>query len=353
MNILSNDKKFKIKSNQTDINFYVSNNKNNNFFALSNDINLNSFKKKNFFDDFLKEKTLINKMKFSQNIEKNIDYNFDFNSEKSNKKNTFITSFDNNNNNNIKFSNSPKINSVNINENLISQITNEIKKYEIVKKKPKIKNNNNSFNSNSYVFFDKNSNKNFINFNNENNNNNFFQINEIYQKQTLENFDKNISNKKNLIIKNLPYIIKCMNKNKFKTIFSKDFNDFKLDYNNKYKKNYVNLNQILIYQNMYQRNGVSNKKVKNFYYVNNIMKNKKKFKKFDDMNSTEKNEYYTYKGNNNYYNNYNNNNFNNNYNYNINNNYSNLNDDFSEKKNSFFYNENDINKIILGKNMNN
>ena len=48
MNILSNEKKFKIKSNQTDINFYVSNNKNNNFFALSNDINLNSFKKKIF-----------------------------------------------------------------------------------------------------------------------------------------------------------------------------------------------------------------------------------------------------------------------------------------------------------------
>jgi len=253
MNILSNDKKFKIKSNQTDINFYVSNNKNNNFFSLSHPINI-SYKKKNFLDDFIKEKTLINKMKFSQKIENNNDYNYNNIDEKSsNKKNTFITSFDKNNynNNENKFtSNSPKVNSININENLISQITNEIKKYEIVKKKPKHKNNNNnsnSFNSNSYVFFKKNSsNKNFINFNNENNNKNFFQINELYKKQTLENFDKNISNKKNLIIKNLPYIIKCMNKNKYKTIFSKDFNNFKSDYENKYKKNYVNLNQILI-----------------------------------------------------------------------------------------------------------
>ena len=142
-----NKNQFKIKSNQTDFNFYCLNNNNNKFK-----------KKRNFIDEFLKEKTLLNKMKFSQNIEKNID-NYENESEKSsNIKNTFLTSFDNLNNNNNN-NNKTKEKIVNINENLIFQITNEIKKYEIIKKKPK-------------------NNKNFMIFkNNNNNNNNFINLN--------------------------------------------------------------------------------------------------------------------------------------------------------------------------------
>ena len=238
---MNNLNQFKIKSNQTDLNFYCLNN--------------NQYKKeKNFIDEFLKEKTLLNKMKFSQNIEKNLDYNYENESESFNNKNTFLTSFENSIKNNNNNKSKEKI--VNINENLIFQITNEIKKYEIIKKKPKNNKNFMIFKNNN------NNNNNFINFNNEINNNDYFQTSERYKKKSLENFDKNISNKKNLVIKNLPFIIKCMNKN-FKTIFNKEFNNFKADYNNKYKKNYVNLNQILIYQNMYQRNGVSNKEINN------------------------------------------------------------------------------------------
>jgi hypothetical protein len=302
---MNNLNQFKIKSNQTDLNFYCLNN--------------NQYKKeKNFIDEFLKEKTLLNKMKLSQNIEKNIDYNYENESESFNNKNTFLTSFENsikNNNNNNNNNNKSKEKIVNINENLIFQITNEIKKYEIIKKKPKNNKNFMIFKNNN------NNNNNFINFNNEINNNDYFQTSERYKKKSLENFDKNISNKKNLVIKNLPFIIKCMNKN-FKTIFNKEFNNFKADYNNKYKKNYVNLNQILIYQNMYQRNGVSNKEIKKFYYVKNIMKNKKKFKKFDDLNDKEKNDYYSFKN-------------------------KNFNNDFNDFDNKNY--ENEINFIILGK----
>ena len=151
---------------------------------------------------------------------------------------------------------------VNINNNFVNLLEKEIKKYEELPKKAKLlKNSNNSNNTNSY------------NYNDEEYQKDFYLTHQL-RRQNVEIIAPGALEKKEKAMKKIPYIIKCMEKKKNNSVYNKKM--FDNDYNNRYSKQNVNIEEILMNHNMNERKGVTSQKMNNYYYSNNNEQIKKK-----------------------------------------------------------------------------
>ena len=75
-------------------------------------------------------------------------------------------------------------------------------------------------------------------------------------------------------MKKIPYIIKCMEKKKSNLVYNKKIIDN--DYNNRYSRQNVNIEDILMNHNMNERKGVTSQKMNNYYYSSQNEQIKKK-----------------------------------------------------------------------------
>ena len=254
------------------------NNKNNLSFSIRNI---------NYINDKIKKKHLFNRINSNEIIYKNENFNLIFSEKesrnlkknlilekysdlyKSVKKRKKFLSINNNNNNNLKNIKNSKENKnqtknfINLNLNFIDQIKKEIKRIKLIQKPTLNKKKNlsqtflNSLNTTL--------NKDFSNksIKKTSNNKDFLTI----QKQNYEYTNKKI-----------PYIIKCMNKNN-KNNNNNINNIFPHTqyYENRYKKQNINLKDILINHNMNSRKDLNSNSFPKIKYKQNQMKNLFKF----------------------------------------------------------------------------
>jgi hypothetical protein len=151
---------------------------------------------------------------------------------------------------------------VNINNNFVNLLEKEIKKYEEIPKKPKLlKSSINTNNINSY------------NYNDEEYQKDFYLTQQL-RRQNVEIIAPGALEQKEKAMKKIPYIIKCMEKKKNNSVYNKKM--FDNDYNNRYSKQNVNIEEILMNHNMNERKGVTSQKMNNYYYSSNNEQIKKK-----------------------------------------------------------------------------
>ena len=157
---------------------------------------------------------------------------------------------------------------VNINNNFVNLLEKEIKKYEEIPKKPKLlKSSINTNNINSY------------NYNDEEYQKDFYLTQQL-RRQNVEIIAPGALEQKEKAMKKIPYIIKCMEKKKNNSVYNKKI--FDNDYNNRYNRQNVNIEDILMNHNMNERKGVTSQKMNNYYYSSqNEQIKKKKSNKFN------------------------------------------------------------------------
>ena len=262
---------------------------------LNNDNN----KKKgnNLLDTFIKEKVDINRKTFYKNYNYNSvniinelsesGQNSIFNDNKIYKvkdSGTFITRI-----NNIKKNNSFKDDKINkkkgngnfsVNENFIKNVKDEMIKKGILIRKPqssKIRyqkglpymNNYNNFELHIDTFKSK-----IIN-----QLNNYIKYYESAQKKKLRDVSEELSNKKDIMTKSIPIYIKAYQKKGKDVFHSRKIYD--VDYQNRYRKPSINLEELIQNQNVYSKKMKNNKF--SFYHflrtVNNPYQNLKVMKK--------------------------------------------------------------------------
>ncbi len=215
--------------------------------------------KGSIFNQIIRDKIEKNKKEIISNMKPSFPISSNFNKSKvinSDIFQTFITE-----NQHISKDKNEDSNYVNINNNFINLLDKEIKKYEENNQKPKVKK---SFNTN---------NKNAFNHNDEEFQK-LFYLTQKARKSDVEVIDPTILEKKEKAMKKIPYIIKNMEKKKNTSVYNKKL--FDTDYLNRYGKQKVNIEEILMNHNMNERKGVSSARFKNFYYNiynDNIKKN--------------------------------------------------------------------------------
>ena len=262
---------------------------------LNNDNNKK--KGKSLLDTFIKEKVDINRKTFYKNYNYNSvniinelsesGQNSIFNDNKIYKvkdSGTFITRI-----NNIKKNNSFKEDKINkkkgngnfsVNENFIKNVKDEIIKKGILIRKPqssKIRyqkglpymNNYNNFELHIDTFKSK-----IIN-----QLNNYIKYYESAQKKKLRDVSEELSNKKDIMTKSIPIYIKAYQKKGKDVFHSRKIYD--VDYQNRYRKPSINLEELIQNQNVYSKKMKNNKFP--FYHflrtVNNPYQNLKVMKK--------------------------------------------------------------------------
>ena len=262
---------------------------------LNNDNNKK--KGKSLLDTFIKEKVDINRKTFYKNYNYNSvniinelsesGQNSIFNNNKIYKvkdSGTFITRI-----NNIKKNNSFKDDKINkkkgngnfsVNENFIKNVKDEMIKKGILIRKPqssKIRyqkglpymNNYNNFELHIETFKSK-----IIN-----QLNNYIKYYESAQKKKLRDVSEELSNKKDIMTKSIPIYIKAYQKKGKDVFHSRKIYD--VDYQNRYRKPSINLEELIQNQNVYSKKMKNNKFP--FYHflrtVNNPYQNLKVMKK--------------------------------------------------------------------------
>jgi hypothetical protein len=240
--------------------------------------------KKSIFNQILKERIEKRKNDINNRIMPSFPINKKINSTghfNINSLKTFITS-----NPKLPYIKNEKTdsNNINLNNNFVKLLDKEIKKFEDTTHKSKIIQN--SFNPN---------NRDSYNYNDEEYQKDFYLTQQL-RKTNVEIIAPGALEKREKAMKKIPYIIKCMEKKKNNSVYNKKILD--KDYNLRYSKQNVNIEEILMNHNMNERRGVSCQKIKNYYYsIHNerIKKNssEKIIKKtLSDLSSS--NEYYTH-----------------------------------------------------------
>ena len=239
--------------------------------------------KKSIFNQILKERIEKRKNDINNRIMPSFPINKKINSTghfNINSLKTFITS-----NPKLPYIKNEKTdsNNINLNNNFVKLLDKEIKKFEDTTHKSKIIQN--SFNPN---------NRDSYNYNDEEYQKDFYLTQQL-RKTNVEIIAPGALEKREKAMKKIPYIIKCMEKKKNNSVYNKKILD--KDYNLRYSKQNVNIEEILMNHNMNERRGVSCQKIRNYYYsIHNerIKKNssEKIIKKtLSDLSSS--NEYYT------------------------------------------------------------
>ena len=258
------------------------NNKNNLSFSIRNINYINNkinSPKKHFFNRINsneiiyknKNFNLIFSEKESRNLKKNLlleKYSDLYKSVKKRKKFLSINNNINNNNNlkNIKNSKENKNqtkNFINLNLNFIDQIKKEIKRIKLIQKNNPILNKKKNLSQTFLNSLNTTLNKDFSSNSIKKTSKDFLTI----QKQNYEYTNKKI-----------PYIIKCMNKNNNNNNNNNN-NIFPHTqyYENRYKKQNINLKDILINHNMNSRKDLNSNSFPKIKYKQNQMKNLFKF----------------------------------------------------------------------------
>ena len=264
--------------------FLIHNNNNNNKNNLSF-----SIRNINYINDKIKKKHLFNRINSNEIIYKNENFNLIFSEKesrnlkknlilekysdlyKSVKKRKKFLSINNNNNNNLKNIKNSKENKnqtknfINLNLNFIDQIKKEIKRIKLIQKNNPTLNKKKNLSQTFLNSLNTTLNKDFSNksIKKTSNNKDFLTI----QKQNYEYTNKKI-----------PYIIKCMNKNNINNNNNNN-NIFPHTqyYENRYKKQNINLKDILINHNMNSRKDLNSNSFPKIKYKQNQMKNLFKF----------------------------------------------------------------------------
>ena len=258
------------------------NNKNNLSFSIRNI---------NYINDKIKKKHLFNRINSNEIIYKNENFNLIFSEKesrnlkknlilekysdlyKSVKKRKKFLSINNNNNNNLKNIKNSKENKnqtknlINLNLNFIDQIKKEIKRIKLIQKNNPTLNKKKNLSQTFLNSLNTTLNKDFSNksIKKTSNNKDFLTI----QKQNYEYTNKKI-----------PYIIKCMNKNNINNNNNNNINNIfphTQYYENRYKKQNINLKDILINHNMNSRKDLNSNSFPKIKYKQNQMKNLFKF----------------------------------------------------------------------------
>ena len=155
-------------------------------------------------------------------------------------------------------------NMVNLNQILVNDLNKEIDQY-------RIPNKYNSCNSSRRAKnLDKSKNLKTKKIKNENNKefvDDFFKTTLLFRKNTLNNFDPENVVKRTEQLKKIPYIIKCMDKRKVNSVYTQPL--FDKYYISRYRKQKVNLEDILLNHNTNERRDLISAKIKPYIFYKN------------------------------------------------------------------------------------
>ena len=270
----------------------------NTFFKYNKNLNnITTYFQRNINSKKNKLFSRINSNEIIYNSNKNIDLNFSGKESRNIRKNFLLDKYSelyksvkkrkrdlsinfNYENFNIKNNNEKKNitkNFIDLNLNFIEQLKKEIKRIKLIQKNKILKKKNLS---QTFLYsIDKSLNN---NSNSQNNINKFKTNNEDFL--TIQKQNNEYTNKK------IPYIIKCMDK-KIYNYNNKNNNiifPHTINYENRYKKQNINLKDVLINHNMNSRKNLNSNSIPKIKYSHKQMKNLFKFEKLKNKEILDK-----------------------------------------------------------------